>query len=183
MKPSEQEAVALHRKYGSSESMIAHCRAVASVAQQLAEEFSRRGIPVDVQSVVLGALLHDIGRTKTQTVRHGVEGAELLRKEGVDEVVVEIVKRHVGAGISKEEAEKLGFPQGDFIPRSLEQRIVCFADKLVDSVRVRPFEEEVRRFALKSHDVARLRALKSQLQEELREDPEKYVLDKIKESH
>lgn len=183
MKPSEQEAVALHRKYGSSELMITHCRTVASVARLLAEEFSRRGVSVDLQAVVLGALLHDIGRTRTQTVRHGAEGAELLRKEGVDEVVVEIVNRHVGAGISKEEAEKLGFPQGDFIPRSLEQRIVCFADKLVDSDRARPFEEEVRRFALKSHDVARLHALKSQLQGELGEDPEKYVLDKIKESH
>jgi uncharacterized protein len=183
VRPSEEEAIALHRKHGSSDSMVAHCRMVAAVARVLAEEYSRRGPQVDVDAVVLGALLHDIGRTRTQTVRHGVEGAELLRQEGVDVVVVEIVKRHVGAGISPEEAERLGFPRDDYIPRSLDQRIVCFADKLVDSDRVRPFEEEVRRFTLKSHDVGRLRALKKQLQDELGEDPEAFVFNKIKESH
>jgi uncharacterized protein len=181
--PSEGEAMVLHRKYGSNERIVKHCETVAKVAKVLAEEFERRGQSVDVKAVVAAALLHDIGRSRTHTVRHGVEGASMVEKEGVDKEVVEIIQRHVGAGISAEEAKVLGLPDLDYIPRTLEERIVCFADKMVDSDRVRTFDGEVQRFAIKKHDVMRLLALKKRLQEELGEDPEKVIFDKIKESH
>jgi uncharacterized protein len=172
----------LHEKYGSGLYMVRHCQAVAMAALFLAQEFERKGRPVDIDAVVAGALLHDIGRSRIQTVRHGLEGAEILEKEGVGRKVVDIVQRHVGAGISADEAKKLGLPDRDYIPHTLEERIVCFADKMVDADRVRPFGEEVHRFTAKSHDVSRLLALKRQLADELGEDPEKFVLDKIKES-
>jgi uncharacterized protein len=180
--PSEKEALALHRKYGSNDIIIEHCKTVAKVAKVLAEEFERRGRAVDVEAVVAAALLHDIGRSRTQTVRHGVEGSEVIEREGADRKVVEIVRKHVGAGLTPEEARRLGLPQLDYIPRTLEERIVCFADKMVDSDMVRPFDVEVRRFVIKSHDVMRLFALKKRLEEELGEDPEKFVLGKINES-
>ena len=182
MIPSEGAALALHRKYGSNEHIVRHCETVARVAGALAEEFKRRGADVDAKAVAAGALLHDIGRARTQTVRHAIEGANIAEREGVDRKVVEIIQRHVGAGISPEEAKKLGLPDLDYIPRTLEERIVCFADKMVDGDKVRPFEEEVHRFTIKNHDVMRLLALKRRLKEELEEDPEKLVFDKIKES-
>ena len=182
MIPSEGEAVALHRKYGSNERIIKHCETVARVARVLAEEFDRRGQDVDVKAVVAAAMLHDIGRSRTHTVRHGVEGAEMAENEGADRKVVEIIRRHVGAGISPEEAKTLGLPDLDYVPRTLEERIVCFADKMVDGDQVRPFEGEVNRFTIKNHDVVRLLALRRRLEEELGEDPEKVVFAKIKES-
>jgi uncharacterized protein len=180
--PSVEEAAALHRKCGSSEAIIEHCKTVARVAGALAEEFQRRGKSVDVEAVVAGAMLHDIGRARSQSVMHGVEGAEMVEREGVDGKVVEIVRRHIGAGIAPGEAARLGLPDLDYIPRSLEERIVCFADKMVDSSKVRPFDQEVLRFERKSHDVGRLLALKRELQEELGEDPETFVLERFKES-
>jgi uncharacterized protein (TIGR00295 family) len=152
-------------------------------AKIMADQAERRGLAVDKKAVIAGGLLHDLGRSVTQTVRHGVEGAEILAKEGVDMKVVEIVRRHVGAGISPEEAKKLGLPDYDYIPRSLEERVVCFADKMVGADEVRPFQEEVDRFVKKGHDVPRLLALKASLRKELSEDPEKVVFDNIKESH
>ena len=181
MIPTMEQALALHEKYGTRVYTIRHCEAVAMAAKLLADEFERKGRPVDVKAVVAGALLHDIGRSRDQTVSHGVVGAQILEKEGVDEVVVEIVRRHVGAGISPDEAAKLGLPKFDYVPRTLEERIVCFADKMVDADRVRSFGEEVHRFTVKSHDVGRLLALKDGLREELGEDPEKFIFDKIKE--
>ena len=180
MIPSDVESLALHRKYGSSDRIVSHCKTVTRVAEILAEEFNRRGRQVDVRMVVAGAMLHDIGRSRVQTVMHGVEGSRIITKEGADKEVVEIVQKHVGAGISPAEAKSLGLPDLDLIPRSLEERIVCFADKMVDGDRVRPFDGEVRRFAMKKHDVPRLLDLKKKLQEELGEDPEKVVFDKIK---
>ncbi len=182
MIPSEGEAVAMHRKYGSDQIIIEHCQTVARVAKILAEEFARRGHQVDIQAVVAAAMLHDIGRSKTHTIRHGVEGSQIVEKEGADKKVVEIVRKHVGAGIAPEESARLGLPNLDYIPRTLEERIVCFTDKMIDRDKVRPFEEEVRRFKIKSHDVGRLLALKESLQEELGQDPEKLIFEKLKAS-
>ena len=174
--------MAIHAKCRTGTYILRHCEAVAMAAKIMADEAERSGRPVDTKAVIAGALLHDIGRTRTQTVRHGVEGAEILEKEGVDMKVVEIVRRHVGAGISPEEAKKLGLPDYDYIPRTLEERIVCLADKMVDADKVRPFGEEVHRFTAKSHDVGRLLALKRGLAEELGVDPEKLIFDKINET-
>jgi uncharacterized protein (TIGR00295 family) len=180
--PDEGRVDALHRKYGSNSILQGHCKTVAAVADALAEEFVRQGKTVDTDVVHAAAMLHDIGRNRTQNVRHGLEGAEMLEAEGVDQRVVSAVRKHVGAGISVEEAKSLGFPDGDYVPRTIEERIVCFADKMVDTRRVRPFDGEVQRFVKKGHDVKRLLALKRGLQDDLGEDPERVVLDKIKES-
>jgi uncharacterized protein len=182
VKPSEEEALRMHKKCGSNDAIIRHCRTVAKVTTILAEEFRRQGKEIDSEAAVAGALLHDIGRNRVQTVRHGLEGSEFLKGEGVDEAVVQIVRRHVGAGVSPEEAKTLGLPDLDYIPRTREQVIVCFADKMIDSDSVRPFELEVRRFERKGHDVERLLALKRNLAADLGKDPETLVLDKIKET-
>jgi uncharacterized protein (TIGR00295 family) len=182
VKPSGEDALRLHKKYGSNDAIIMHCRTVAKVTAILAEELRRQGKEIDSEAAVAGALLHDIGRNRVQTVRHGLEGSKILKDEGVDEVVVQIVRRHVGAGISPEEAKMLGLQDLDYIPRTREQVVVCFADKMVDADRVRPFEEEVRRFERKGHDVGRLLTLKRSLEADLGKDPEALVLDKVKET-
>ena len=182
MIPSVEEAMVIHAKYGSGQHIVRHCQAVAMAAKIIADEFERKGKTLDKDAVIAGALLHDVGRSRIQTVRHGAEGADIVKSEGVDGKVVEIVRRHVGAGISPEEAKRLGLPDFDYVPRTLEERIVCFADKMVDAERTRPFGEEVHRFTAKSHDVGRLLALKRDLAEELGKDPEKLILDKIKDS-
>ena len=182
MKPSEEEALRIHRKCGSNDAIVRHCRTVAKVTAILAVEFRRQGKEIDSNAAVAGALLHDIGRSRVQTVRHALVGSEILEGEGVDEVVVQIVRRHIGAGIAPEEAKTLGLPDLDYIPKTREQVIVCFADKMVDGEKVRPFEEEVRRFVKKGHDVERLLTLKRNLKADLGKDPEALVLDKIKET-
>ncbi len=176
MIPDARQSLALHRKYGSNERIVGHCQACARISEVLSEKAAGRGHPVNVEAIVAGALLHDIGRTQTQTVAHGYVGAGILEKEGVDSVVVEIVRRHVGAGISPEEAVALGFPPGDYVPRTLDQKIVGFADKLLDGDRARPFGEEVKRFVKKGHDVQRLRKLKEDVDAAVGTDAEKLVL-------
>jgi uncharacterized protein (TIGR00295 family) len=174
--PNEEQSLALHAKYGSNERIVTHCKTVTGVSKSIVKALIAKGVPVDARSVVAGALLHDIGRTRTQTVEHGHVGAKILEDEGVDEAVVQIVRRHVGAGISDEEAASLGLPKGGYIPRTLEEKVVCFSDKMVSSDAVRPFAEEEKRFIRKGHDVDRLRRLKRDMTEALGEDPEKIVI-------
>jgi uncharacterized protein (TIGR00295 family) len=174
--PDEERAMALHKKYGSNERIVRHCKACARISLSLAERAKGVGHDLDVDAVVAAALLHDIGRNKTQLVSHGQVGAELLEKEGVDKIVVEIVRRHVGAGISKEEAKELGFPPGDYVPKTDEQKVVCFADKMLDGDIARPFVEEEKRFIKKGHDVERLRRLKEDVDGIVGGDAESLVL-------
>jgi uncharacterized protein (TIGR00295 family) len=176
MIPSAQQALALHKKYGSNDRIVSHCQACAKISRLISERAIQRGQPVNEEAVLAGALLHDIGRSQTQTVGHGYVGARILEKEGVDPVVVEIVRRHVGAGISPDEAAALGFPPGDYIPRTLDQKIVGFADKLLDGDRARPLEEEAKRFVKKGHDVQRLRKLKEDVDAAVGADAERIVL-------
>jgi uncharacterized protein (TIGR00295 family) len=178
MIPNALQALALHRKYRSNERTVAHCQACARISRLLAETAAGRGNMVNQEAVEAGALLHDIGRSQTQTVSHGYVGAQILEKEGIDRVVVEIVRRHVGAGISAEEADTLGFPKGDYVPRTLEQKIVCFSDKLLDGDKARPFEEEVKRFVKKGHDVQRLRKLKEDVDAAVGGDAESLILSR-----
>jgi uncharacterized protein len=67
----------------------------------------------------------------TDGIYHAVLGAEILKSEGYPLEVIKIVERHIGAGIPKKEAIKMGLPPKDFIPHTLEEKIVAHADNLL----------------------------------------------------
>ena len=173
-------ALRLHEKHGSNEHIVRHCETVAKVCLVLVAKLKERGVRVNESSVMMAALLHDIGRNRTQSVQHGLVGAEMVAAEGVDSATADIIRKHVGAGISAEEAATLGFPSGDYVPRTIEEIVVSFADKMVDGDRVRPFVYEVNRFRAKGHDVNRLEKLKEILKEAIGEDPEELVLSRLR---
>lgn len=166
--PNESEALDLLEKQGAAEHLVRHCETVASLAMLLAEKIRRNTI-VDIELVKIGAYLHDIGRTITHDVSHGVEGGKLLRKLGIDERICRIAERHVGGGIPAEEAAKLGLPKEDFIPETIEEKLVCYADKLVagtavvdETTALKQFEEKLG----KNHPgVKRLSAFFSEIHE------------------
>jgi tRNA (cytidine56-2'-O)-methyltransferase len=111
--------------------VLAHCRAVEALAAAMADAAERNGLVVERDVVQAGALLHDIGRSVTQGIHHATVGAGLLRADGQwDPRTVLAVERHTGAGIDRAEAKQLGLPDGDYTPRSLEERIVAHADNL-----------------------------------------------------
>ncbi len=103
----------------------------------------RRGLKVDIELVEVGALLHDLGRSKNHTVDHALIGAQIAQSIGLPEQVINIIKRHVGAGITTEEAQSLGWPKDIYMPQILEEKIVCYADKLIDHGKRIPIEIEI----------------------------------------
>lgn len=106
-----------------SENVVEHCLAVSEYAYELALAIKNKGYEVDVELVRLGGLLHDIGRSRTHGIEHGVVGAEILRELGFDEKLALIAERHIGAGITKEEAIELGLPPKDYLPITLEEKL------------------------------------------------------------
>ncbi len=121
--PDEEECLELLRKAGCGENVIRHVLSVKDLAVRMAERCG-----ADIELVRAGALLHDIGRGKTHGMDHAVVGAEMLREWGYPEELARIVERHIGAGISADEAGRLGLPRRSYIPETLEEKIVAEAD-------------------------------------------------------
>jgi uncharacterized protein len=120
---------------------MSHCLAVARIALETAEALKKKGLKVDVKLVEISALLHDVGRSKTHSVNHAVEGAKIAESAGLPEPVVSIIKRHVGGGITAIDAKALGWSSNDsYMPVTLEEKVVSFADKLIEGTRRVPVE-------------------------------------------
>ncbi|MFP3220250.1 MAG: HDIG domain-containing protein [Candidatus Marsarchaeota archaeon] len=131
-----REALEVLRKAGANSQVISHCVVTSFVAFQLAKAAELMGKTVDEDLVVKAALLHDVGRAFTKGVAHALKGAEYLAGLGYSKELCLAVERHVGAGITRDQARALGLPDRDYVPVTLEEKIVSFADKLVEGVNV-----------------------------------------------
>ena len=163
--PSREQALKFLRESQCSVNVIQHCRAVAKLALEIGEACREKGLNVDLELVEIGALLHDVGRSKTHTVNHAVVGAEIAKSAGLPEPVISIIKRHVGGGITISEAEKLGWPKDVYVPVTLEEKIVSYADKLIEGSKRVPIEITIEKLSreLKGDAAERVRKLREEI--------------------
>ena len=121
--------------------LIKHSRQVATLAGQLAERLVGNGTPVDVEFVIEAAMLHDIGIIHTDApgiychgtkpyICHGVIGRAMLDQMGLFRHAL-VCERHTGTGLSLKDIEErdLPLPHRDLLPVSIEEKLVCYADK------------------------------------------------------
>jgi uncharacterized protein len=119
--------------------LLAHAGAVATKALEIAAGVGH--LNPDAGFIREAALLHDIGMFMTDApvfgchgekpyICHGVLGRQLLEREGMDRHAL-VCERHVGVGLTAGDIRENGFPmpERDMTPQSLEEKIVCFADK------------------------------------------------------
>ena len=124
--------------------LVSHSQKVCSKALQIAEH---SGLDIDIKLVSEGALLHDIGIFKCHApgifctgnapyITHGIIGGKLLREYsavlGIElEKHARICERHTGSGLSIEDIrlQKLPLPEKDYLPETIEEKLVCLADK------------------------------------------------------
>ena len=119
------------KKEDTPENVIKHSKAVYEKAIVISSNFEN----ADIELIKKGALLHDIGRSKTHGIRHAVEGAKIVKNYGYSKEVQNIVERHIGAGISEDEAPELGLPKKSYVPQTLEEKIVAHADNLISGAK------------------------------------------------
>ncbi len=165
--PSYERCLQILRSAGCSSEVIAHCQAVSYLAVIIA-----RKAQADVRLVEVGALLHDIGRSRTQGMLHAVEGARIAQDLGLPREVAMIIERHMGAGIPLAEAVRLGLPEKEYMPLTLEEKIVAHADNLIDNDHRQPIAHEIEKAVLKGQPqlAVRLRALHAELSERCGQD-------------
>lgn len=147
----EKEAIRLLKKYSKDDvqlkKVLDHSRAVQKAALRIGKELG-----ADLEFISIGSLLHDIGRFffnpgSKDSIRHGIKGAEILRKEGLERFA-DVAERHIGAGIKKKDIErqKLNLPAKDFVPVSLEEKIIAYADNLIFGTEERKIGDVIERF-------------------------------------
>ncbi len=95
----------------------------------------------DRQFIAEAAMLHDIGIQSCDApgihcfgslpyICHGIEGSRILAEDGLLRHAL-VCERHTGSGLTAEEIEEeaLPLPCRDMIPVSIEEKIICYADK------------------------------------------------------
>ena len=127
----QQADIDLLRQAGVSEPDIEHSTAVANKALEIAR---RTHAELEMELVGRGALFHDLGKSKTHDIVHGQIGAEMGVGLGLPLEVTAIMEKHIRGGLTAVEATELGLPVKDYTLHRLEERIVIYADRLVDII-------------------------------------------------
>ncbi|MHA1378775.1 MAG: HD domain-containing protein [Candidatus Helarchaeota archaeon] len=128
--PTREEALSLLERVGLSNNIINHSIAVADKALEIAKKLNENGVTLDIQLVEIGALLHDIGRSKVHGWQHPIIGGEIIRENGFSDKLARIAETHILGGLSEKDCEILGLPVNRYIPENIEEKIVSYADKL-----------------------------------------------------
>ena len=136
--------IAIMRKYYPEDNALwhilyTHSKLVTERALLVCDRHAELGL--DRGFVVEAAMLHDIGIFRCHApgiqcfgdepyLLHGRIGADLLRAEGHPRHA-RVCERHTGAGLSKEDiiAHDLPLPHQSFMPETLEEKAICYADK------------------------------------------------------
>ena len=126
--------------------LLVHSRSVTDKALALAKKHPE--LDLDLTFIEEAAMLHDIGIFLTDApdiqcfgthpyICHGYLGADLVRKEGFPRHAL-VCERHTGAGLSLQDIEEQGLPvpYRDMVPVSLEEEIICFADKFFSKTKL-----------------------------------------------
>jgi uncharacterized protein len=110
-----------------------HSLKVAKKALEIAEKINIKDLDIDLLEI--GGLLHDIGRCKTHDFQHGIIGAKILKERGFSKRLSKICETHMLGGLDKEDAKLVGLPERDYIPLTLEEKIICLADKHISGTK------------------------------------------------
>jgi len=119
--------------------IVGHSQAVTKKALSIAKKVPH--LNPDLNFIAEASMLHDIGIFLTDApaiecfgklpyICHGYLGRKIIAQEGFPNHAL-VCERHVGVGLSLKEIEeqKLPIPKRDMLPISVEEQVICLADK------------------------------------------------------
>ena len=142
-----EQSIDILKNVGCDENVIKHCQVVSELAVKIAERIES----ADVELVRIGGLLHDLGRARTHGIGHGIEGAKLAQELELPDEIIGIIRNHIGAGLPADEAAAMGLPEEDYMPETIEQKIVAHADNLIDYFKPVPVSNIIKELTKKGH--------------------------------
>jgi len=145
--PSREFAFEFLKKMKVPYHVRRHSLKVTEKALEIAEKITK--IEVDINLIEIGALLHDVGRAKTHGFKHAIIGAQILREHGFPEKLARICETHILGGLDKIDAVSVNLPERDFLPQSIEEKIICLADKHMAGTREVSIKQRFSKWFLK----------------------------------
>lgn len=126
--------------------LMVHSRHVVDKALSIVDKHPELG--ADRAFVEEAAMLHDIGILRCDAdgiccfgtepyIKHGIIGAQMMRDEGYEKHA-RVCERHTGAGITLHQIEErhLPLPHQNYLPETIEEKIVCYADKFFSKTKL-----------------------------------------------
>lgn len=117
------------RKAGCPDEAASHSIEVARKALEIS---SRVRIPLDRKLIIRGGIYHDLGKAKTYGMQHGEIGAQMAKELNLEDGIIQIILKHIRGGLTEPEAIELGLPVRDYTLNKPEEKIVIYADRMVD---------------------------------------------------
>ena len=134
--------------------LLTHSRSVAELARDICLKHPEMG--ADSQFVYDAAMLHDIGIVRCDAagihchgtepyIRHGLLGAKMLTDYAAKYLpdfditpYARVCARHTGTGLTAKTIRKQGLPlpEQDFTPETMEEKIICYADKFFSKTKL-----------------------------------------------
>lgn len=143
--PDESECLHMLQDAGCKKRIIVHCCTVRAVAGEMLNGIKTANRPL----VIAGSLLHDIGRSADNSIMHAYVGSQMVKELGLPQELEEIVRKHTGAGLDNIDVKEMGLPPADYMPKTLEEKIVAHADNLVSDNRVIDHKQSVEKLMSK----------------------------------
>ncbi|MHA2243788.1 MAG: HD domain-containing protein [Candidatus Hodarchaeales archaeon] len=154
--PDYVTCIRLLQRRSTPLNVISHSILTTQTALKVAKRIKKDNSIINCDLILAGALLHDIGRCKSHHIDHGIIGAKLLQEEGLPEEIVKIAKNHLFAGITKHEAVELGLPFQNYLPVTLEEKIITYADNISKKETLLTLDEVIDRYSkylIRSHPI------------------------------
>ena len=117
------------QKAGCPDEAVSHSIEVDRKALEIS---SRVSIPVDRKLIIRGAVYHDLGKSKTYGMEHGEIGAQMAQELNLGDEIIQIILKHIRGGLTEPEAVELGLPVRDYKLKTPEEKIIIYADRMVD---------------------------------------------------
>lgn len=127
----QPEDIDLLKNQGMEKNDLEHSVQVAKKALEIAR---RMNADLDMELIGRGALFHDLGKTVTHDIQHGLIGAQKGEQLGLPAEVNMIMEKHIRGGLTDAEAVDFGLPVKDYTLHRIEERVVIYADRLVDII-------------------------------------------------
>ncbi len=128
--------------------LVEHSKQVADFAIDIIKK--NPNLTIDQNFVYEAAMLHDIGIFKTFApsiyctgnmpyICHGYLGREILESEGLPRHAL-VCEHHTGSGLTVTNIveQNLPLPHRDMLPTTIEEKLVCYADKFFSKSYIAP---------------------------------------------
>jgi uncharacterized protein (TIGR00295 family) len=155
----EKGAIQLLRKHANTgkdlRGVLMHSRGVQKLALEIARKINKRRKTrekADLRFIRAACILHDIGRFKVpmgkNSAAHGYIGGQILKNEGLDKRFIRVCETHVGYWVTKADVikHKMTIPKRSYKPKTIDEKIISYADKMIAYSRRIPIKEVLDRY-------------------------------------